>query len=123
MDAKPMVCPNCGGQLKLDHTSFQDRIMKCEYCETEFDIHDEAAKQEFDSNNFLKNFGNFSTTTTITTSSVVIKDGKVISGNSDEANDIMKSVQEKLKNAGISIDGFSQTQQINKSSDAKNSET
>jgi hypothetical protein len=121
MTEKPLVCPNCGGQLKLDHTSFQDRIMKCQYCETLFDIHDEASKQEFDMNSFLKNFGNVSTT--VTSSSVIIKNGKVVSGNSEEAKDIMRSVQEKLKNAGINIDGFNQGTEQNPAKDQDSSET
>jgi hypothetical protein len=113
MDAKPLLCPSCGGQLKLNSDMFNEKMVTCEFCGTIIDLHQEAAKQEFDINDFLKNFQNgTSTTVTTNSSTIVMKDGKIISGNSEQADDILKSVQEQLKKSGINIDGLIQQQPL-----------
>ena len=85
-----------------------DKIAKCEYCNTIVDLPDAAENQGFDLNDFFKGFDKNSlntTTTTTTTSTVIIKDGKVVNADGNQ-QDIMKMVNEKLKNAGINIDGL-----------------
>ncbi len=108
MEAKPLLCPSCGGQIKLHGDLFNEKMTTCEFCGTGIDLHQEANNQQFDVNNFLKNFSNV--TTTVTTNTVVMKNGKIISGDAANADDILKTVQEQLKNSGINIDGLVQQQ-------------
>jgi len=108
MDAKPLLCPSCGGQIKLHGDMFKEKMIACEFCGTMIDLHQEASNQEFDVDDFLKNFQNV--TTTVSTNTVVIKNGKVISGDAIGTDDILKKVQEQLKDSGINIDGLIQQQ-------------
>ena len=108
MDAKPLLCPSCGGQIKLHGDMFKEKMITCEFCGTVIDLHQEASNQEFDVGDFLKNFQNV--ITTVSTNTVVIKNGKVISGDANGTDDILKKVQEQLKNSGINIDGLIQQQ-------------
>lgn len=109
MEDKVLKCPSCSGQMILAEAKPGDKIAKCQYCNTIVDLPDQAEKQGFDLNDFFKGFDlktNKSTITNISTSStVIIKDGKVINADGDQ-KELMNSVYEKLKNAGISIDGL-----------------
>jgi|WetSurMetagenome_2_1015567.scaffolds.fasta_scaffold542601_1 hypothetical protein len=106
---KALLCPSCGGQIKLTDTLLKEKYSTCEYCGTLFDLHDTAEKQDFDISEFLKNFSgtkSTTTTTTVNTNTVVIKNGKVVSGDGQNTDDILKSVKEQLEKSGIHIDNF-----------------
>ncbi len=106
MQSTSLKCPSCSGQMKLAEVKPGDKIAICEYCNTTVDLPDTAEKQHFDLNGFLEglnlNHLKNSNTTTITTSTVVIKNGVVM--NSDGASDdVLNTMNEVLKKSRIQV--------------------
>lgn len=128
MENKALICPTCSGQMKLAEAKPGDKIAKCEYCNTIVDLPDMAEKQGFDLNKFFSGFdmsklnSNITNVTNITsTKTVVIKDGKVVSG--DNADNNLDFVKEKLKKAGIHIEGLTdEKKDVDNSVDSPNTE-
>ena len=40
IEAKPLICPSCGGQIKLDKEQFKEKFITCIYCESLIDLHE-----------------------------------------------------------------------------------
>lgn len=108
MEKKALICPSCSGQMKLAEAKPGDKIAKCEYCYTIVDLPDTAEVQGFDLNKFFSGFdmgkSNSKITNITTTNTVVIKDGKIVSGDNSDSN--MDFVKDILKKSGVHIDGL-----------------
>jgi len=38
-DVKPLLCPSCGGQIKIDNSLLNEKVITCSYCATVIDLH------------------------------------------------------------------------------------
>jgi hypothetical protein len=39
-EIKPLICPSCGGQIKVDSSLINEKIITCSYCGTAIDLHE-----------------------------------------------------------------------------------
>jgi hypothetical protein len=113
MEDKVLKCPSCSGQMMLTEAKPGDKIAKCKYCDTIVDLPDTAEKQGFDLNDFFKGFNidglknGTGSTTTITTTTIIMKDGKVVSStDKDEVNKKLKILKDALNKSRLNISGL-----------------
>lgn len=110
MENLVLKCPSCSGQMILTEAKPGDKIAKCQYCDTIVDLPDAAEKQGFDLSSFFKGFnldGIANGTHTTTTTTVIIKDGKVQENLSkEELDQQLETIKQKLRNKNLRLEDF-----------------